>query len=153
VARAQSGGLSIFAEALIRSLNGMAARPDYGDWRVSTASLMEAVTHVSTRLTSQVFSSPQQPQGSKIVLFDVHFLQRVPISPVYVERADPWNDQAGQIAYQGAANGSMECDPGDIEADVRLPYGSYDFDMVCNGAVVASGKQQAAPTFRRLKLG
>jgi hypothetical protein len=154
VARAQSGGLSIFAEALIRAFNGMAARNDWGDWRVSTVSLMEAVDHVSKRLTSQIFSSPQQPQGSKVVAFDVHFLQQAPISPVYVERAVPWNGQAGQIAYrQGTAGGSKECNPGDTEVEVHLPFGNYDFDMVCNGSMVASGQQHAAPTFKKLKLG
>jgi hypothetical protein len=155
VARARSGGLSVsvFAEALIRAFNGMAARDDEGDWRVSTVTLMEAVDHVSKRLTSKIFSTPQQPQGNKVVAFDVHFLKQDPISPVYVERSDPWNGQTGQIAYQGASNGSTECGPGDIEVDVHLSYGGYDFDLVCNGAVVASGHQRAAPTFKKLKLG
>jgi hypothetical protein len=153
VARAQSGGLSIFAEALIRSFNGMAARDDEGNWRVSTLSLMEAVDHISRRLTSQIFSSPQQPQRSKVVAFDIHFLQRPPISPIYVERAAPYHGQAGQIAYrQGTVSGSKECDPGEIEVDVHLPYGAYDLDLVCAGAVVGHGSQRAAPTFKKLRL-
>jgi hypothetical protein len=152
VARAKSGGLSIFAEALIRSFNGMAARDDEGDWRVSTVSLMEAVDHVSRRLTSQIFSSPQQPQGSKVVAFDLHFLQGAPISPIYVERGAPYYNQKGHIVYRGTASGSRECDSGEIEVDVNLPYGAYDLDLECSGAVVGSGSQRAAPTFKKLRL-
>ncbi len=41
----------------------MGARDDNGDWRVNNYSLLEAMSHVSLRLTQNFFPEPQQPQG------------------------------------------------------------------------------------------
>lgn len=154
-ARGRVGGVSVFTEAFLHAMEGMAAREDTGDWRVNSYSLLEAMDHVSKRLTEAHFPQPQQPQGTEARLFSVHHLRQDPVSPVYVKRDDAvppcgpahLHYEVGGVLHQRA------CTDQDQEVEVRLPLGKYNFDLVTGtGLVVASATQKAAPTYREAVL-
>jgi hypothetical protein len=63
-ARAKTGDLSIFTQAFLAAMRGMGASDDEGPWVVESLAMLKAIDHVSTRLTEEEFSDPQQPQGA-----------------------------------------------------------------------------------------
>jgi hypothetical protein len=152
--RARKDGISVFTQAFLDSVRGMAARDDEGDWRVSSLSLLEAMDHVSQRLTKAAFPAPQQPQGAESRLFLFHKLQSAPISPVYVLRLDGAACGPGVLQYK--LDGIPKCRPcgsGETEVELQLPFGDYDFELQTNGGdVIGRCSQKSAPIYKRAKL-
>lgn len=151
-ARGRVGGISVFAEAFLHAVEGMAARDDTGTWQVNNFSLLEAMDHVSKRLTNTGFPEPQQPQGTEARRFDFHYLRGDPISPVYISRSgQPCGP--GVLAYDlKGKSQNQPCSGSDIEIELRLPYGPYEFKLRQGSKVVASARARSAPTFKKADL-
>ncbi|MDW9984283.1 hypothetical protein GOC06_26345 [Sinorhizobium meliloti] len=151
-ARGRTDGASVFADAFMKSVRGMAARDDHGDWRINNYSLLEAMSHVSLRLTQQHFPDPQQPQGGQARAFDFHYLQDDPISPIYLDR----NGHAcgpGELHYEVDGHLTVRpCEAHEYEVEISLPYGGYTFTLKDGNTELARAKQRAAPTFKRARL-
>lgn len=151
-ARGRADGASVFTDAFIKSVDGMAARDDHGDWRVNNYSLLEAMSHVSVRLTQQHFPDPQQPQGGQARAFDFHYLAADPVSPIYLYRADnPCGP--GDLHYEVAGEPNVRaCKDDELEIEISLPFGGYTFTLKDGETEIAHAKQRAAPTFKRARL-
>jgi hypothetical protein len=151
-ARGRADGASVFTDAFMKSVRGMAARDDNGDWRVNNYSLLEAMSHVSLRLTQQHFPEPQQPQGGQARAFDFHYLAADPISPIYLDRGG----QAcgpGELHYDVGNQAVVRpCDDNEYELEISLPYGGYTFTLKNGGTKLAQAQQRAAPTFKKARL-
>lgn len=152
-ARAQAGDLSVFTKAFLRAVKGMGARDDNGPWQVSSLSMLEAIDHVSERLTEEDFVDPQQPQGEDARVVRIHQLKEDPISPVYVARnGGPCGP--GSLTYR--VNGEAQqqpCTADDSEVELWLPYGDYAIELVDGGQVIArTPKARSAPIFKRATL-
>jgi Caspase domain len=151
-ARGRIDGASVFTDAFMKSVNGMAARDDNGDWRVNNYSLLEAMSHVSLRLTEQHFPEPQQPQGGQARAFDFHYLAKDPISPIYLDR-NGFACGPGELHYEVSGAAVMRpCNEDEYELELSLPYGGYTFTLKDGQAVIAHAKQRAAPTYKKARL-
>jgi Caspase domain len=150
-ARGRSDGASVFAAAFLKSVRGMAARDDDGDWRVNNYSLLEAISHVSNRLTAQHFPDPQQPQGAEARAFYFHYLKEDPISPIYLDKGrsrDP-----GDLHFE--VRGKQCVRPwraDELELELELPYGHYSFTLRDGNTDPARARQRAAPTWKKASL-
>lgn len=151
-ARGRSDGASVFTDAFMKSVRGMGARDDNGDWRINNYSLLEAMSHVSLRLTQQHFPEPQQPQGGQTRAFDFHYLAADPISPIYLDRSG----QAcgpGELHYEvGGRAMARPCGNDEYEIELSLPYGGYTFTLKNGATNLAHAQQRSAPTFKKARL-
>ncbi|MOA22968.1 hypothetical protein D3C78_1435660 [compost metagenome] len=153
-ARGREDGVSVFTAAFLKSVRGMAARDDNGetDWRVNNYSLLEAMAHVSARLTEQYFPESQQPQGGEARAFDFHYLRDDPISPIYLNRGDDACGP-GDIHYVVRGQPSIRpCNADEYEVELELPLGRYSFTLMHGGTAIASAQQRAAPTWKKARL-
>jgi hypothetical protein len=152
-ALSRANDVSIFTAAFLKAMRGMAARDDSGEWSVNNYSLLEAMAHISDRLTNEFFSNPQQPQGGQARAFVLHCLPKDPISPVYLYRDGGTPCGPGDLHYSvGGKPLSRSCTHDEIEIELELPFGKYDFTLVHNGSRIASVKQEARPTWKRARL-
>ncbi|MEJ8307984.1 hypothetical protein [Agrobacterium larrymoorei] len=151
-ARGRKDGASVFTDAFMKTMNGMGARDDNGDWRVNNYSLLEAMSHVSLRLTQNFFPEPQQPQGGQSRGFDFHYLAEDPISPIYLMR----NHGAcgpGELHYSVCGKPMVRtCGNEEYEVELSLPFGGYDFTLKIGDVELARARQRAAPTFKKARL-
>jgi hypothetical protein len=151
-ARGRTDGASVFTDAFMKSVRGMAARDDTGDWRINNYSLLEAMSHVSLRLTRQHFPEPQQPQGGQARAFDFHYLTVDPISPIYLDRGGHACGP-GELHYEVGGQAMVRpCDSNEYELELSLPYGGYTFTLKNGNTELAHARQRAAPTFKKARL-
>jgi hypothetical protein len=152
-ARGRKDGASVFTEAFTKAMLGMAARNDYGDWRVNNFSMIEAMSHVSWRLTEKSFPDPQQPQGDDARPFTFHFLNGDPISPIYITRKDEGSCGPGDLHYELHGGPKVHnCTSDEFEVELYLPFGPYLFTLRVDGRDVATAAQHSAPTFKYARL-
>lgn len=151
-ARGRTDGASVFTDAFLKSMRGMAARDDNGDWRVNNYSLLEALSHVSLRLTKEHFPEPQQPQGSQSRAFDFHYLSKDPVSPIYIERPGHACGP-GQLHYSVHGIAMVRpCTADETEVEIPLPLGGYQFILTDGETILAKANGRSAPTFKKAKL-
>lgn len=153
-ARGRTDGVSVFTTAFLKAMAGMGARDDDGEWRVHNLSLLEAMDHVSSRLTQEAFSTPQQPQGAEARKFDLHHLREAPICPIYVERDGDLSDDEARLRYgDGSASGTILFPAMETEIEVSLPFGRYEFELLDElDQVVARAGRESRPTYKKAKL-
>lgn len=151
-ARGRKDGASVFADAFIKSVDGMAARDDEGDWRVGYYALLDALSHISWRTTEDSFLIPQQPQGTGAQRFDFHYLDHLPVSPIYLHR-DGGPCGPGDLHYQvGSDTIVRACSADEIELEISLPYGGYEFTLRGGSGLIAQARQQASPIYKKARL-
>lgn len=152
-ARAKVGETSVFTQAFLRAVRGMGARDDSGDWQVSSLAMLEAIDHVSKRLTEGDFADPQQPQGEDARSLDIHCLKEDPVSPLYVARGgQPCGP--GELRYD--LNGKAQkqlCTVKDKEIALWLPYGEYDLELSDGASIIGrADKARSAPIYKKAML-
>jgi len=147
---------SVFANALIKSLNGAGADDSEGDWRVDTTSLHRALDfYMDEENTPKV----QVPQSASHSTFFLHYLLSEPEVPVVVScdpvqaiaDADLTCTQLGNVVHNRPAIGS----PDPAAWNLELLPGGYDFTATFSrGAFRGALKSDyVRPTYRRIKLG
>lgn len=153
-ARARRGDLSVFTQAFLAAVNGMGARDDTDEWVVNNLTMLEAIHHVSVRLTGEDFIDPQQPQGADAQWLEFHKLKQPPIAPVYVSWDDGKPLGPGEIRYQlGGTDRVNSCSKDDEELKLDLPYGEYDIALYHAGQLVArNAGARSSPLFKLAKL-
>jgi len=153
LAHGRIDGASIFTDAFLRSVDGMAANEDNGDWRVNHASLLYALSHVSDRLTKAGFPEPQQPQGVVSSFLDFHFLRHPPVSPVYISRLDEVSCGPGQLIVKtDERSHALTCEPDQYEIELSLPFGAYSFNLNHSDGQTFIAAQDSRPTFKTVRL-
>lgn len=151
-ARAKPGDLSVFTKSFLDAVNGMGARDDGVAWKINGLSMLEAIDHVSTKLTEEDFTNPQQAQGTDARHFEFHHLRSDPISPIYLD-CDGDGVGPGIVHYQvGGAVQQLACDGSKTEVGIYLPQGRYDFDLVNDGQVEARATARSSPIFKKATL-
>jgi len=137
-AYARENRVSLFTEALLRSLRGAASddpEGPAGDWRVNTTRIQEAIDHF---LKEPVFAGEiagvQVPVTGQLPVFVFHHLTGQPEVPVYVGcETREENVLAEFVCVQGgvekARRGRTDIDPADplCEWSLPLPFGDYAF--------------------------
>jgi hypothetical protein len=153
-ARARSGDPSVFTSAFLCAVDGMGARDDTGEWVVNNLAMLDAIDHVSRRLTEADFTDPQQPQGNDAQRLELHYLRGEPVSPVYVKRQDGLPCGPGDLRYAvGQELRQRPCRADELEVEVRLPAGTYDFELTDGNGVVSRAPQaRSAPIFKYARL-
>jgi hypothetical protein len=164
-AYARENKVSLFTEALLRSLTGAASddpEGPAGDWRVSTARLQEAIDHF---LKEPVFAGEiagvQVPVTGQLPVFVFHHLSGQPEVPVYVGcGTKEENVLAEFVCIQGGAEKArraalVEVDPADTRCEwsLPLPFGDYGFRAEFVGSQPRSiDSFPVRPVYRRVTL-
>ncbi|MEU5339638.1 MULTISPECIES: caspase family protein [unclassified Streptomyces] len=162
---ARPGQVSLFTEALLKSLAGAASDDPEGAWRVDTSDLLKAIDHFmrQPRFAGAV-AGVQVPSVGELPVFVLHELAGPPVVPVYVG-CDPAEDnaQAEFVCKEAGAGDEAgperlrraagECDDGDPQSEwaIELSFGDYDFEARL-GQEVRRKSITVRPVFRRVKL-
>ncbi len=156
---ARPGRVSLFTEALLKSLRGAGSDDPEGDWRVSTSRLQEAIDHFMKQpIFAGAVAGIQVPTVGELPVFDVHFLPADPVIPVYVGCQVPEeNAQASFICRQGSLEHGRRtsADAGEdptCEWAIELPFGNYEFEATIGAADVRRKSVTIRPSYRRVKL-
>ncbi len=124
----RQNGVSLFTEALIRSLDGLAAeRAENGRWKISTGTLGPALTRTLARISPDGVGR-DMCQGENGVPRDIHEVDRaVVLSKI---TCDPVRALA--LAHLRAVNQATSCvharSPDPEPWELELPQGTYDIE-------------------------
>lgn len=82
VAHGRQNEVSVYTQALLRSLGGLGASNTRGRWWVNTTRLLEALSHQMTEMSDPKLTRVQVPQSGSQVTFDLHQVCRLPPLPL-----------------------------------------------------------------------
>lgn len=154
--------MSLFTEALLRSLRGAASDdPEEGKWRVTTARLQEAIDHFMRQpIFSGEVAGVQIPVAGELPVFELHHLTNEPEVPVYVG-CEPEADNAhaeficlfGNEEKARRALAQVDPEKPTLEWALSLPHGDYIFraEFAASGPRV-SKVVRVRPIHRRVPL-
>ncbi|MEW2399375.1 caspase family protein [Streptomyces sp. NPDC046862] len=156
---ARPGQVSLFTEALLRSLAGAASDDPEGDWRVNTSHLLEAIDHfLHQPCFAGAVAGVQVPSVGELPVFVLHQLPGPPVVPVYVG-CEPAQDNAEAefVCSEGGCErlrrALADVDDTDPESEwaIELRTGTYDFEARL-GDHVLTKSVTVRPVFRRVHL-
>jgi hypothetical protein len=164
-AYARENSVSLFTEALLRSLRGAASddpEGPAGDWRVNTTRLQEAIDHfMKEPVFAGAIAGVQVPVAGQLPVFVFHRLTGPPEVPVYVGCEAPGDNALAEfVCLQGGAERARralaDVDPADPQREwsLPLPFGDYGF----RAEVAAEGQPRSIDSFgvrpvsRRVRL-
>ncbi|MBT2510546.1 caspase family protein [Streptomyces sp. ISL-98] len=158
---ARRGQVSLFTDALLKSLRGPGSENTGSGWRVITSRLHEAIDHYMKKPQfAGAISGVQVPTVGEMPVFDLHQLPDVPIVPVYVGCL-PSEDNAvaeftcrqpGRADLRRAAAEIDEEDP-TREWSLELTFGNYEVEARISAEDVRARSIEARPPFRLIELG
>ncbi|MGW0821312.1 caspase family protein [Streptomyces sp. NPDC002845] len=158
---ARPGQVSLFTEALLRSLAGAGSDDPEGDWRVTTPRLVTAIDHFmrQPRFAGAV-AGVQVPSVGELPVFDLHQLTGPPVVPVYVGcKPEADNAQAEFVCLEAGherlrrARDDIDDMAPESEWAIELSCGHYDFEARLGDHEVRTTSIMVRPVFRRLRLG
>jgi hypothetical protein len=157
---ARPGQVSLFTEALLKSLAGAASDAPEGDWYVNTSRLHEAIDHFMHQPQfAGAVAGVQVPSVGELPVFVLHRLPDLPVVPVYVG-CEPVTDNA-EAEFVCRENGTerlrraaQDIDGEDPECEwaIELAAGNYDFEAQLGPQEVRKKSAAVHPVFRRVKL-
>ena len=157
---ARPGQVSLFTEALLKSLAGAASDDPEGDWRVNTSHLLEAIDHFmhEPRFAGAV-AGVQVPSVGELPIFVLHRLPGPPVVPVYVG-CEPAHDNADaefvcrEDGLERLRRQVGDVDDADPESEwaIELRFGNYDFEARLGDQDVRTKTVTVRPVFRRIQL-
>ena len=160
----RTGEVSLFTEAVLKSLAGAASDDPEGDWQVNTSQLLTAIDHF---MHQPSFAGPvanvQVPSVGELPVFVLHQLAGTPVVPVYVG-CDPAEDNAGaEFVCREDGQGGRERlrrppvdnngDGSECEWAIELGFGNYVFEAHLGDDEVRTKPVTVRPVFRRVQLG
>jgi hypothetical protein len=151
--------VSLFTDALLRGLGGVASDNPEEVWRVDTSGLQAAIHHFMTQPTfAGKLVGVQVPTVKEVLSFDLHVLQSPPVVPVYVGCADSYHNHSAyfRCEVQGALwaeRPPIAADPDNPSAEwvIDLEFGRYDFSASIAEATWRK-EIDVRPQYRRVKL-
>jgi hypothetical protein len=159
---ARPGQVSLFTDALLKSLRGAGSDDPEGDWRVTTTRLQEAVDHFMRQPQfAGAVAGVQVPTVGELPVFDLHQLPGAPVVPVYVGCNEPqYNAVAEFVCRQGGlerlrrppAEAGMDEDLADDEWSIELAFGEYEFEAQVSEQDVRVKSVSVRPAYRRIRL-
>ncbi|MFC7259235.1 caspase family protein [Streptomyces lutosisoli] len=157
---ARPGQVSVFTEALLKSLAGAASDDPEGDWRVNTSHLLEAIDHFMHQPQfAGAVAGVQVPSVGELPVFVLHELPGPPVVPVYVscERAEENAD--AEFVCREDGHERLRRAPGDVNGSdpqsewaIELRFGNYDFEARLGERDVRTKSITVRPVFRRVHL-
>jgi hypothetical protein len=162
-AYSRPNSVSLFTEALLRSLRGAASdNPQDDEWRVNTVRLQEAISHfMKERIFAGEVAGVQVPVANELAAFELHHLTAEPEVPVYVG-CDPDTD-TNELAEFVCLVGDQErdrrplagVDPAEPKKEwaLSLRHGDYLFRAeFAGGPARASSVVNVRPIHKRIGL-
>jgi hypothetical protein len=157
---ARPGEVSLFSEALLRSLRGAASDDDEGkgDWRVRTGRLGDAIGHFMSRPSFAGKVAKVQHPPAATSPFEVHHLAKDPVVPVYVGcQSREENLAATFVCRRGQQE--IRREPGIIVEDDdtgewvdMLDFGRYEFEALLAEHDVRKTEVDVRPMSTRVRL-
>lgn len=162
-AYARPNTVSLFTEALLKSLRGAAGdnSADEQVWCVPTSRLQEAVDHFMKQpVFAGEMAGVQVPVTGELPVFNIHYLTGTPQVPVYVTCEPPADNQVAEFVClqegtEKARRTLNQIDPEKplLEWFLHLPYGEYEFRAeIAARAEARSTRATVRPVFRRVPL-
>jgi hypothetical protein len=153
-ASADRGEPSIFAKALLDSLQNLGAEDSSGHWRVNTNRLLEAIGHLIDRHSGAV-EQIAPPTANSAVNVQLNGLKEPPSALVYVKTDPP--TAVSRMKIECLLDGSPVKpigvnDPNKAELVLRLPTGQYHFNARFPGSRTVSDKRYVQPIKRELNF-
>ncbi|WP_406334887.1 caspase domain-containing protein [Streptomyces sp. NBC_00203] len=157
---ARPGQVSVFTEALLKSLAGAASDDPEGDWRVNTSHLLEAIDHFMHQPQfAGAVAGVQVPSVGELPVFILHELPGPPVVPVYVSCECAQENADAEFVCREDGHECLRRAPGDVnEADpqsewaIELRFGNYDFEARLGERDVRTKSITVRPVFRRVHL-
>ena len=164
------GQVSLFTEALLRSLRGAGSDDPEGDWRVTTTRLQEAIDHFMRQPQfAGAIAGVQVPTVGELPVFDLHHLTGPPVVPVYVGLDEPTDNALAEfVCRQGGAERLRRrpVDAGTAPAgeplfgaggaggewSIELAFGEYEFEALLGELDVRRKLVAVRPAYRRIRL-
>jgi hypothetical protein len=155
--------VSLFTEALLRSLKGAASdNPEEDEWRVNTVRLQEAISHfMKEPIFAGEVAGVQVPVANELAEFPLHQLTSEPEVPVYVG-CDPdidSNELAEFVCLVGADEKGrrklVDVDPANPKSEwaLSLSHGDYLFRAeFAGGQARESNVINVRPIHKRIGL-
>ncbi|MFG2874133.1 caspase family protein [Streptomyces sp. NPDC048337] len=158
---ARAGGLSLFTDALLRSLDGSGSENTADSvWRVTTLNLLRSIVRfIQEPPFAGALVNASTPVSNESFDFDFHELRGDPVVPVYIGCADPEDNARAEFICRRRGREPLRRplpDPGE-EPDLRewapfLPFGRYQVEAVLGPGDQRSKKLDARPPFFRVTL-
>jgi hypothetical protein len=154
------GQVSLFTDALLKSLRGAGSDDPEGDWRVTTTRLQEAIDHFMRQPQfAGAIAGVQVPTVGEMPVFELHQLPGAPVVPVYVGCNEPhYNAVAEFVCRQGGLE-HLRRAPADVEGDdangewtIELAFGEYEFQALVSEQDVRTKSISVRPAYRRVRL-
>jgi hypothetical protein len=155
---ARPGQVSLFTEALLKSLRGAGSDDPEGEWRVTTSRLQEAIDHfMSQPIFAGAVAGVQVPTVGELPVFNLHALASDPIVPVYVGCQRPEENAQAQFVcrHAGLERNRRAVAAGDDatgEWALDLSFGDYEFVATLGAADIRRKSITVRPSYRRVKL-
>ncbi|MER5466051.1 caspase family protein [Streptomyces sp. NPDC002668] len=157
---ARPGQVSLFTEALLKSLAGPGSDNTEGDWRVITSRLHEAIDHFMKQPQfAGAIAGVQVPTVGEMPVFDLHQLREVPIVPVYVGCSPPHDNAAAEFTCRQPGRADLRRTAADTDGEnpdsewsLELAFGLYEVEAKVSAQDVRTRSIEARPPFRRIGL-
>ncbi|NEW69890.1 caspase family protein [Streptomyces rhizosphaericus] len=157
---ARPGQVSLFTEALLKSLRGAGSDDPEGDWRVNTSHLLEAIDHFMQQPKfAGAIAGVQVPVVGELPIFVLHQLSQPPVVPVYVGCAGAEENSVTEFICRQAGVERLRrtADDSDIgnresEWSIELAFGDYEFEAKVSAQDVRTKSITVRPVFRRVRL-
>lgn len=161
---ARPGQVSLFTDALLKSLRGAGSDDPEGDWRVTTTRLQEAIDHFMRQPQfAGAVAGVQVPTVGELPVFDLHQLPGTPVVPVYVGCNEPReNALARFVCRQGGleqlrrlpdeTGAADDADDTAGEWSIELAFGEYEFEAQLSELDVRRKLVSVRPAYRRVRL-
>ncbi|MFC9294510.1 caspase family protein [Streptomyces sp. NPDC057011] len=158
---ARAGGVSLFTDALLRSLDGSGSEnTEEGVWRVTTLNLLRStVRFMQEPSFAGTLVNASTPVSSESFDFDLHELRGDPLVPVYIGCDDPQDNARAAFACRRDDLEPLRRpapEPGE-EPDLGewapfLAFGEYTVEAVLGPDDLRSKRLDARPPFFRVRL-
>ncbi|MCX5562535.1 caspase family protein [Streptomyces sp. NBC_00038] len=157
---ARPGQVSLFTEALLKSLAGAASDDPEGDWRVNTSHLLEAIDHFMHQPEfAGAVAGVQVPSVGELPIFVLHQLPGPPVVPVYVGCASARDNAEAEFVcrengLERLRRAAEDIDDSAPESEwaIELRFGNYDFEARLGDQDVRTKSITVRPVFRRVQL-
>jgi len=157
---ARPGQVSVFTEALLKSLAGAASDDPEGDWRVNTSHLLEAIDHFMHQPQfAGAVAGVQVPSVGELPVFVLHELADPPVVPVYVGCQHAEDNAEAEFVCREGGQERLRRAPGDVDEEdpqsewaIELRFGNYDFEARLGDHDVLTKSVTVRPVFRRVQL-
>ncbi|MCX4825314.1 caspase family protein [Streptomyces sp. NBC_01142] len=159
---ARHGQVSLFTEALLKSLRGPGSENTGRGWRIITSRLHEAIDHFMKQPRfAGAMSGVQVPTVGELPVFDLHHLPGLPVVPVHVGCSPPEDNAVAEFTCRQPWREELRRTAAEVDDEdpnrewsLELTFGDYDFEAKVGAQDVrTAASAEVRPPFRFIELG